>query len=509
MFFALPEVSQNINLIDWFDAIKALPRNRKSKNINEQSINSSVHSGFALFASSKEKQWEMLQNEVDKFIARKNKELNHSEKWHPSNEGKTVPTFIHKATSSHDFAPFAQKIVAKKGEEIIFRGDLHGDALSLITQLKDMHKSSKIDANFKLAPGNKMIFLGDYTDRGKYGSEVWYTLLRLANANPENVVLVRGNHEDCQITSRYGFEKELNHKFAQNSIKAAAQYDKINAIHKYLPVVAYVGNKKGEYLQCCHGGIEQGYRPASLLKSSAAFEQLGVLNRESSINEMMHDPRNSGYVKNAINKIKTLMRDNVKLQNPCGDDQDPALGFMWNDFNPNDNGGVPIRYKKGRGFEYGKDGVNAVLNQQNSSDQKIVAIIRGHQHSTDRHDTMMKKILQGNGVARLWNENSQKTLGNGEVLTLNVAPDSDYGEALSFDDDVSMGLHYESDGAWQHKIYKHHPFEQELSNHKNGKINEMKLFLNQNKKVIIGASAVMLAAGAVYLYKKYKKKKQE
>ena len=41
-----------------------------------------------------------------------------------------------------------------------------------------------------------MVFLGDYVDRGFYGTEVLYTIMMLKIANPEKVILLRGNHED-------------------------------------------------------------------------------------------------------------------------------------------------------------------------------------------------------------------------------------------------------------------------------------------------------------------------
>ena len=51
-----------------------------------------------------------------------------------------------------------------------------------------------IDDNFVLIPENLyMIFLGDYVDRGQFGAEVLYTILRLKLANPDHVFMVRGN----------------------------------------------------------------------------------------------------------------------------------------------------------------------------------------------------------------------------------------------------------------------------------------------------------------------------
>ena len=76
------------------------------------------------------------------------------------------------------------------GEAVVI-GDLHGDleSLSLIlerSQFLEKMQQSK-DAT--------LIFLGDYGDRGANSAEVYYVVLKLKLAFPEQVVLLRGNHE--------------------------------------------------------------------------------------------------------------------------------------------------------------------------------------------------------------------------------------------------------------------------------------------------------------------------
>jgi len=97
--------------------------------------------------------------------------------------------------SRKTFTPFVEKIDAKPGEQHILHADFHGDIHSLITLLETMKKEGSITQDLKLKPGVKMFLLGDYTDRGHYGTEVMYLLGRLGVANPENFHAVRGNHE--------------------------------------------------------------------------------------------------------------------------------------------------------------------------------------------------------------------------------------------------------------------------------------------------------------------------
>lgn len=71
---------------------------------------------------------------------------------------------------------------------IAFVGDLHGDLKALTAVLKTMW--SIIEASNGL-----LVFLGDYIDRGYSQLETLATVLLLKILYPENVVLLRGNHE--------------------------------------------------------------------------------------------------------------------------------------------------------------------------------------------------------------------------------------------------------------------------------------------------------------------------
>jgi len=75
-------------------------------------------------------------------------------------------------------------------EELVLIGDIHGDLQSLLWVLKD------IDFETTLAnPNNKLIFLGDYVDRGTNSIGVLYLVCYLKQKFPNSVILMRGNHE--------------------------------------------------------------------------------------------------------------------------------------------------------------------------------------------------------------------------------------------------------------------------------------------------------------------------
>ena len=72
----------------------------------------------------------------------------------------------------------------KNPESLTVVGDLHGDLESF----------EKILSNWSKKENNYIIFLGDYADRGKNGVEIIEKLIELKDK--ENVVLLKGNHED-------------------------------------------------------------------------------------------------------------------------------------------------------------------------------------------------------------------------------------------------------------------------------------------------------------------------
>lgn len=75
-------------------------------------------------------------------------------------------------------------------QRLVVIGDIHGDFDALHTIL------SKISYERYLSDDrNKLIFLGDYIDRGRRSPEVLYTVCLLKTRFPQSVILMRGNHE--------------------------------------------------------------------------------------------------------------------------------------------------------------------------------------------------------------------------------------------------------------------------------------------------------------------------
>ena len=338
--------------------------------------------------------------------------------------------------SAPPFQPFAAKVQVNEGDEIFFHADLHGDIRSLMIELAWLNKESYLDGFAIAKPKFHMVFLGDYADRGRYGVEVLYTLLRLKLANPEQVFLLRGNHEEISIAATYGFLSEglLKYGAAFDAQKVARAYD-------FLPVVLYIGTA-GNFIQCQHGGMEPGFDPRALLDfpGDIAFQFLGQLNQRRFLEA--HPEWISQWTGASRSLIHKALRD-FRPEDPTSP---TVLGFMWNDFSVLSNE-PEFSIFPGRAYVYGPRATRFLLKQTRTEKSEVQAVFRGHQQSP-RPDPLMNRILASHGIFRHWQDaesaveygssidelakhlemESVRVVPPGSVWTFNVTPDSVYGE---------------------------------------------------------------------------------
>ena len=117
-------------------------------------------------------------------------------------------------------------------------GDIHG-------QYSDMIHFLEMTG---LPPNQNFLFMGDYVDRGNNSIEVCALLFAMKIIFPQNINILRGNHECPEVNSMYGFLNECKSRFGENGVNV---FNQINDVLCILPLCAIISNK----IFCVHGGI--------------------------------------------------------------------------------------------------------------------------------------------------------------------------------------------------------------------------------------------------------------
>ena len=134
-------------------------------------------------------------------------------------------------------------------------GDIHGNLESLVRCV------SFFKFEYNHDPRTKILFLGDYVDRGRNSVECLETILELKLRYPYNVFLLRGNHEDISVSSSW-FGKLTCLPDSPVFIKITSN---ISKIFSSLSLAAIVNDGISNTF-CVHGGITEKLCNYSLSK---------------------------------------------------------------------------------------------------------------------------------------------------------------------------------------------------------------------------------------------------
>src|SRR5690349_1934032 len=166
-------------------------------------------------------------------------------------------------------------------KNLVIISDLHGDLQTL------QHILEKIDyEKFLSNQNNKLIFLGDYVDRGNHSIGVLYTVFYLKWKYPNSVILMRGNHEAHMEFpfSSHDLPLKIIEYFGDEYGKTI--HDKISVLFQSLYLVTIIQNK----LLLVHGGLPTEIECGNFKKIMKTISSDNI-NKKTCEEFLWNDPR--------------------------------------------------------------------------------------------------------------------------------------------------------------------------------------------------------------------------
>ena len=165
-------------------------------------------------------------------------------------------------------------------------GDIHGQFIDLMNFFNKWGMPSETNNGDILS--NDYLFLGDYVDRGYLSLETICLLFALKIKYPEQIHLLRGNHEDILVNYSFGFRDECIERLEDTPYEEIEDDDPsffsfINKCFEYLPFAATIDDQ----ILCLHGGIganvknisdiEQIKRPFEVIHDAPTLQEKMVM----------------------------------------------------------------------------------------------------------------------------------------------------------------------------------------------------------------------------------------
>lgn len=285
---------------------------------------------------------------------------------------------------------FVRKLILPADHTVEFHADWHGDVHSFILWLNHLKDRGWFkNDHWQLKEKHTIVLLGDYTDRGHYGAEILFIIMQLYLRNLDNVVIIRGNHENLGLNARYGFisknanlwqveNGELIEKFNYSYV----DFKKIEKLlYKNLSSALYLGCQGSDgvtdYIMYCHGGFLVGYDQ----KTFMADENKNVY--------QWIDKRlltNTDYLKKKVIQLYKNVghKKPEKKANDLLSKYKDFNGFLWADFSENfekDPTRMLSRSKRGAGYIIESPYmVHTVDKSSEKGKFRFNGVVSGHQH---------------------------------------------------------------------------------------------------------------------------------
>lgn len=323
---------------------------------------------------------------------------------------------------------FVQKLILKPGVEVAGVGeaspvaDLHGDIHSLCQYIEIRIKEGKLDDNLKIQDKENfyMVFLGDYSDRGWYGLEVLYLIMQIKKMNPDNVFLLRGNHEsedqNIVLQDRYFFQDgeptlgyEIQEKFGLKGLDKIKFYrEMVVTMQNLMAAALFLGfpDEKNniQYVLFCHGSIDPRFDLRKLLtdKRMSLFQRV-----DSSQLTLDWAEKISAKGKEFVKELHEIEAEKCTILEEVGSEYS---GFVWNDntWDSDQKGFID------RSLVLSKSLIHSFLSFLREQGCSIKTIITAHQHGGEMYD----KMCEHWGMFNSWAPESEQWDGEKKELKI-------------------------------------------------------------------------------------------
>ncbi|KAI4314680.1 hypothetical protein L6164_027567 [Bauhinia variegata] len=290
---------------------------------------------------------------------------------------------LHKEPNCININPFGSNSgPAAEGaaSTVIVVGDTHGQLHDVLFLLRD--------AGYP-ADNRIFVFNGDYVDRGAWGLETFMLLLAWKVFMPNNIYMLRGNHESKYCTSVYGFEKEVLVKYGD---KGKHVYRKCLGCFEGLPLASVIAG----CVYTAHGGL---FRSVTITPSKR-FK--GKKNRKISLSQ---DSKSL-----SLGSLEELSKARRSVLDPPWEGSNLIPGdVLWSD--PSKTPGLAPNKERGIGLLWGPDCTDEFLKKH-----QLKLIIRSHEGPDAR-----EKRDGFDGMAEGYT--IDHIVESGKLITLFSAPD--------------------------------------------------------------------------------------
>ncbi|KAF3812906.1 hypothetical protein GH733_019248, partial [Mirounga leonina] len=210
---------------------------------------------------------------------------------------------------------------------------------------------------------NSYIFNGDFVDRGKHSIEILMILFVSFLVYPNDLHLNRGNHEDFMMNLRYGFTKEILHKYKMHGKKILQI---LEDVYTWLPIGTIIDNE----ILVIHGGISES-TDLNLLHRIERNKMKSVLMPPIPLVE----DRDTDLKTNKVGA--TLISRELKTNGSLSEqltkhEWEQVIDILWSD--PRDKRGCYPNTSRGGGCYFGPDITSKVLNKY-----QLKMLIRSHE----------------------------------------------------------------------------------------------------------------------------------